>query len=256
MKYVITLFAIIMNCYFSQAQIIDSAASRNPSKAFNKVSGDTTNKKHIAFSISTDLAQYALLQPNINFEYKISALRTLGVNFGQINPMAAFATNPVANGQFTDPGTVYRGYAIRLYIKIHDSLHPKRYWCIQGVYKSLYFNNRFFYDQYGDAYYSSYTMSENSQTTGLDVMRGYEFPLKDRHLDIDLFFGLGCHFRSRNYTINNESTNAPINNSGQPELPSEYRNDPLAKNGNFNDVVTIITPILGFKLGYNFLRKK
>lgn len=201
------------------------------------------------FSITTDLAQYTMIQPNIGFECRITENLTIGINAGLVVPSPMFAINPLADGQFTNPGTVYRGYALRFYFKLFPSMRHKGYWAIQGVYKSLAFNYISFADDYGDEYQNTYTMSEHSTVTGFDLLHGNDLIGPNRHFDIDLFYGIGVHPRNRNYTITNQSANFVY-------LPEDYSSEPVAYNGNYSNTLNIFTPVIGFKVGFNYIKKK
>ena len=231
MKYSLITLLLLFNFTFSKAQKKDSVP------------------KHILYTISTDLAQYALSQPNIDFEYTTSSSICAGINFGYIMPSLLFKINTLANGQFTEPGTVYSGIAIRLYLKFYGLRHFQNYWCIQGVYKSISFNNVSFEDTYGDAYWNNYTMSEQTSVVGIEILNGHESTTKNRVLNLDLFYGLGFHFRIRNYTI----TNATLSD---PHIPGLYPNKPIAYNGTYSGTLFLLTPVLGIKIGFNHLKKE
>jgi hypothetical protein len=101
-------------------------------------------------------------------------------------------------------------------------------------------------DFYGDGYGSnSYTMSERANTFGLDFLHGNEFNPFSKYFDIDLFYGLGVHERFRNYNISNQSYFGFINPS----------NSDIAYDGNYTNVLTIVTPVVGLRVGFNYVKK-
>jgi len=255
MKYYITLLAILMNCYFLQAQATDTTVVERSTGGFNRLAQDSTVIKHTdnptyssLFSITTDLAQYGLFQPNLGIEINIDTI-SLGFNFGLVEPSPMFAVNPLADGQFTYPGTVYRGTAFRFYLKIRTKKHPYSYWCFQGVYKKIAFNNISFSDEYRDEILNTYTMDENSTVAGLDILHGNLIAGNDQGYTIDFFYGFGYHIRTRNYTIYNENSS--------PSYPGpEYNGLTIALPGTYQTVLSIFTPVVGFKVGFNYLKKK
>jgi len=208
------------------------------------------------FSITTDIAQYTLFQPNIGFEYRIVRPLTIGANAGLVFPSAVFAVNPLADGQFTFPGTVYRGYALRFYLKFYPSVQHKGYFCIQGVVKSVSFNDVSFTDQYNgdpDATFPStntYTMSEHTNIIGVEMLHGNGHLGPNKYLDIDMFYGFGIHLRFRNYTISNQAWGT-YGSSG-----ADYQGGPIAHDGTYNNTLTLPTLIFGFRVGFNYLKKK
>lgn len=213
----------------------------------NNYSGNDTISK--LFSITTDLAQYILFQPNIGVEYRINARFYAGINVGLVEPSSSFAVNPIANGQFTNPGTVYSGYAVRLYLKMFLSKRHIGYVSVQGVYKSLSFNNVNFYDQYGDAYGNNYTMSEHATTLGIDLFHGMELIRGKSIFNLDVFYGFGIHSRIRNYTISNQSFE-----SGQIFIESEGK--PIAYDGNYTNTLYNFTPVIGIRAGFKYGKRK
>jgi hypothetical protein len=202
---------------------------------------------HKLFSITTDLAQYLLLQPNVGMEYRINRLVTLGANFGWVEPSPIFAVNPLADGQFTDPGTVYTGYAIRFYGKLFLSRFQRSYFSVQGVYKAVSFNNVSFTDDYGDEATNTYTMSETAKVYGLEMLFGIETLGPRSYVDLDLFWGFGMHQRNRNYTISNATLGV--------NMVSGY-GEPVAEDGNHTDILGLVTPIGGMRVGFNYIKKK
>ncbi len=237
MKYITTAFLVIFNCASIHAQKKDS------------ISIDSIDTKyHPLFSITTDLAQYGLFQPNIGFEYKIDTL-AFGINVGLIEPSPIFAINPLANGQFTDPGTVYSGIAFRFYLKIYNKKHPYSYWSFQAVYKKEAFNNISFSDEYRDEILNTYTMSENGTVMGFEILHGNEITAKDENYTIDLFYGFGYHVRAMNYTISDENTS--------PTYPGpEYNGLTIALPGTYSSTFSTFTPVIGLRIGWNYLKKE
>ncbi len=209
---------------------------------------DTTFK---FFSVTTDLLQYFLLQPNVGIEFRVLPLFNVGSNFGLVYPSPLFTVNPLANGQFTYPGTVYSGYALRVYVKLFISRKQKGFFSFQGVYKSLHFNNLSCSDMYGDAYGNTYNLNEQTTTIGLDILYGTQLTKIDNTVDVNMFFGWGIHNRNRNYTV----TNQAFGNFGQPP-PYESQGRPIAYNGNYSESLVLFTPVLGLRFGFSYVKKK
>ena len=202
-----------------------------------------------AIAISTDGLQYIIPQPNINIEYIWNRM-AIGAYAGIIMPTDEFAVNPIADGQFTDPGTIYNGWAFKLYYKWYDKKWPKHYWCLQFEYKPEWFSNHDFYDQPEEELHVYYTMSENATVYGYDLLRGYEYGEKDA-MHLDFFYGIGFHYRVMNYDVTSLSANGGYNGTNTVT----YMNYSISL-GHHTGYLFLPTPILGLKFGLNFLIKK
>ncbi len=188
------------------------------------------------FSITTDIAQYVLYQPNvgIGFQYNRSVFE---INAGIIYPEPLFSVNPFVNGQYTAPGLVYKGESFRVNYKYLLHNHPKWYISEQTMYKNESFNNFEFTDAYnGDNGYSYTITNEKTKVFGLDML--VDLILGENswyHLDFSA--GLGMHDRLRNFDV----TSVTMLNVG-PGL------------GAYTGYIWYITPVIGIKAGFNFLK--
>jgi hypothetical protein len=209
------------------------------------------------FSVSTDLAQDAFYQPNLGVDYKINKYLTAGINAGYLFACPLFAVNPLADGQFTYPGTVYSGPTLRINIKLYfgfDNENFRNYVGLQGVYKSISFNNVQFTDDYGDEDYNEYNMSERTSTFGGDLIFGHNFEKRGSRVGFEFFMGIGLHERFRNYTISNELFNGyPPAYGNTP--PSVIQGQGVASNGNYNIDETVYPVIIGLKLSFKYFKK-
>jgi len=214
-----------------------------------KVDSSTLNKPvpisaEKVIAISTDGMQYILDQPNICIEYMWNRF-SIGVYAGIIIPDANFEVNPFANGQYTNPGTVYSGAAFKLYFKCYDVKKTNHYWAIQLECKPEYFNNTDFYDEpVHDEVLVSYTMNEKATVLGIDLLRGYELR-KPNILHLDFFYGFGLHLKNRDYTVSSSNTTGGM--GGQKYMPTD---------GIYQTVAADFTPVVGLKLGLNYIIKK
>jgi len=203
-------------------------------------------RKHALFSISTDLVQYFLCQPNIDFQYRVSPQIDLGINLGLVEPSLVFAENPLTDIQYENPGSVYSGYAVRLYCKLFPNKYVKNYWSVQIVYKSLGYQNTGFNDNYNNGQLlNTYFMSEKAMVYGGEIMHGHRLSRQGEHLYVDLAYGLGLHQKFRNYTILSSSY---IFAPGKENSIST-----LAQPGAYYSTMSVITPVISFKLGWNYL---
>jgi hypothetical protein len=221
--------------------------------AFHKTRDSVINSRKV-FAITTDIAQYFLSQPNIGVEFKLARPLFIGINGALIIPSPLFGVNPFANGQFTNPGLIYKGYALRLYIKLYMPKKTKQYWCLQGVYKSLSVNNFSEVDYDGDNVLDAYAISEKASTYGVDLFHGNEFFGNENRFILDFFYGIGVHFKNRNYSISNSSFGYLY--GGTPGSPSSIDNQPVAYDGNYSTILIIVTPEIGLRIGFNYLKKK
>ncbi len=186
------------------------------------------------FSISTDLLQYLVYQPNIGFEYRRKKF-AWGINFGVVHPDPTFYVNPLADGQYTWPGTLYNGEALRAYWKVFFKNNPSSYFCVQAEYKYLWYNNGSFMDMpNGDEFQVNYTMNEKATALGIDVLLGKEW-LAFKIMHFDIFYGIGYHVKYREFTV--VTSNFPY--------PGDWM--PL---GSYKGSVSYPAPILGLKGGF------
>jgi hypothetical protein len=203
-----------------------------------------------AIAISTDAMQYIIPQPNFNIEY-IWNHQAIGFYTGLIQPLSFFAVNPIADGQYTDPGTVYNGWAFKLYYKWYDKKRPKHYWCMQLEYKPEWFNNLSFYDQTSEEQTVDYTMNEKAAVYGYDLLRGFEYGEQDA-MHLDFFFGIGFHYRVMNYDVTSLNSNGFYGNNNNTPIGDGTSTISL---GNHTAGFLLPTPIVGLKFGLNFLMK-
>lgn len=199
------------------------------------------------FTVSTDLAQYFLGQPNIDFEYHVSYHNAFGVNLGYVSPCLLYAENPMATGgQYTDPGTVYNGAAIRIYYKYYPGHFHKSYWEVQGVYKNLSYNNTGFDDEYEEgAIRNVYNMNEKETVLGIELIHGNRITREGDKFYADIFYGGGIHQRNRAYQIYSQTL--------MVSPGADYQNLVMATPGYYTSVLNLVTPVIGIKLGWNYL---
>jgi hypothetical protein len=193
------------------------------------------------FSVSTDLMQYAVYQPNIGVEYRRGKF-AYGLNIGIVYPDPMFYINVLANGQYLWPGMVYKGTALRAYWKyFYNKNKPSTFFCVQAECKYLWYNNTSFVDDPGGEDIDvNYTMDEKATALGIDALFGHEYaPYKIMH--IDLFYGIGYHIKFREFTVVT-STN---------QYSGGYM--PL---GSYKGTVSYPAPIAGVKIGFNIFGKK
>lgn len=203
-----------------------------------------------ALCFSTDALQDFFPQPNLNIEYAWSH-NAIGLYTGLILRSANFAVNPFANGQYTDPGTVYNGWAFKLYYKLYDKKWPNHYWCIQAVYKPEWFNNELFFDETKpDEATVSYTMSEKASVYGIDILRGYELVSKT-HFHLDFFFGVGLHYHVMNYNVTSLDAQGYLSSPAKGYADGGY----YIYSGSNTLNVLIPTPVMGLKIGFELLKK-
>lgn len=202
--------------------------------------------KYALFSISTDLMQYFLCQPNIDFQCRVSKQIDIGINLGLVEPSLVFAENPLSDIQYKNPGSVYSGYAFRLYCKLFPSKYVKNYWSVQIVYKSLAYQNTGFNDNYnGGQVLNTYYMSEKEMVYGGEIMHGHRLSKQGEHLYVDLAYGLGLHQKFRNYTI--------LSSSYVIAPGSENNVSTLAQPGIYYSAMSVLTPVVSLKFGWNYL---
>jgi hypothetical protein len=191
------------------------------------------------FTVSIDVAQYVMLQPNIGIEYRRNNLE-FGLNFGLVFPWRD-SVNILANGQYKWPAPIYYGEAFRAYCKFYNPKKIHRYWAVQAVVKTLWYHNRGFMDQPdGDESQVYYTMSENATVLGIDVLNGKECRMSDE-MHLDIFWGVGFHDRLRTFEVTKSSDGGP----------GSYL--PL---GTYKGYIDYLTPVFGMKLGFSFLHKQ
>ena len=197
------------------------------------------------FSFTTDAMQYLLHQPNVGVEYRTENF-AYGLNIGLVFPDNAFAVNPFANAQYTWPGLVYYGEALRAYWKFfYNENMPANYFSVQLEYKYLWYNNVGFTDyEPSTSININYSMNETANALGFDVLHGHEWQLLDI-IHLEVFYGLGLHIKVRDYTV----------------LPSAFSSNPINTQfpplvGSYKDAISYPAPILGFRVGFNLLNKK
>jgi hypothetical protein len=251
--------------------VIPGKAQQDTSKAWKDAhiihfdKADSLPQKHVNykndeyFIISTDLAQDAFFQPNLGVDHKLNRSLSIGLNVGYLIPSPLFRVNPLANGQFTDPGTVYRGLTLRLNIKFYlNKDKPGNYFCLQAVYKYLEIADERMGDDYGDEAYNDYDITEKTNTLGADAIFGHITGDENSTICADLFFGIGAHFRIRNYTIfNDNSFGFVYTPPGTPGYtpPTEFEGQPIAYNGTYNVVTPIFAIVLGVKFVFRYSKK-
>ena len=204
---------------------------------------DTAAPRHKVYSISSDIAQFFLFQPNLDFEYRVSRVLAIGANIGIVEPSLLYSQNPLVTAQFKDPGTVYQGTALRLFVKLYTH---RSYWCLQGVYKKLTCPATYFSDNFGDVL-NMYYMSEAETVFGLEFLHGHQLTKKGERFNADLFYGIGWHERFRSYTI-----------SDQTEVVSpgaDMASAIIISPGNYTAYLSYLTPVIGLKFGWNQVKK-
>jgi hypothetical protein len=211
-----------------------------------QASKDDSIERQSHFSVSTDLAQCGMFQPNIGIEYRKGTL-AFGLNVGYVFPLGYDSVNFLANGQYKLPAPIYYGEAVRLYFKHYSSGSPF-YWSVQAVVKDLWYNNRGFSDHYyvgsnDNPLIINYTMSEKATVLGIEALVGYDARLGN-HFRIDCFGGLGFHERIRVYDITWSSADTWL------------QRFPQYTPGTYHDNIGYPTPVFGLKLKYSFIRKK
>jgi hypothetical protein len=263
MKHFFAAALAIIGCTFVQAQTFVITGGTNSTTLLNLTpetkpatvdSSSNQNSsiegiypKHKAFTISSDLAQYFLCQPNIDFSIRVLHQAEIGLNIGLVEPCLLFAQNPLTSAQYTEPGTVYSGIATRFYFKFYPGKAHKSYWDLQLVYKKLSYNNTGFNDQYGNSVLNIYTMNEHETVYGLEVMHGHELTHENEHFNVDVFYGVGFHERIRNYQVTSENV---VIAQG-----SDYQNIAMAMPGSYSGTLSLFTPVLGLKFGWNYLKR-
>lgn len=238
MKYLLIpiLFLPLTICLGQKPNVVDTTKLSSGKEQATQVG---------CISLSTDATQYILMQPNINVEYDWNRI-ALGLYAGIIKPDPLFEIDPLADGQYKLPGTVYNGLALKLYLKYYDEFKPFAYWCVQGICKPESFSNIDFTDAaIQDEYTISYNMSESSIVLGFDFLRGYELDesIENCPIHIDFFFGIGFHDRFSNYNISESSSSELLTETGRVFQP---------QNGNYTNSVFYPTPVIGLKLGFNY----
>ncbi len=184
------------------------------------------------FSITTDVAQYILYQPNIGIGFRWNG-SVIEINAAKIYPGQLYSDNPFANGQYSFPGLVYQGEAFRVNYKHFIRNHPKRYISAQAMYKHEWFNNVNFTDAYNGDNSLEYTMNEKTNVVGLDISEGIIIG-KNSWYHLDFSVGLGLHDRLRNFDVTSVT-----NLTAGPGL------------GNYNGYIWYVTPVFSFKAGFN-----
>jgi len=259
MKRLLLIVFCFVQVYFLHAQIHDSLSQSKPIDS----SKQACFHKHIIGTIaaSTDLAQYIFQQANICVEYKWNRM-TIGIYGGIIKPDPTFFVNPLANGQYKLPGTVYTGYALKLYFKYFSKEGPINYWCAQLECKPEWYNNQNFRDILNTGqdypYYAIddyYTMNEKTTVLGIDMLHGHEFEINN-FLHIDLFYGLGLHDRIRDYTVTSSTLLGSYTQSSTPQSPYNGNCPGYLIPGTYIGYVWNFTPVIGVKLGIFYPVKK
>ncbi|HXB13398.1 MAG TPA: hypothetical protein VNZ45_15530 [Bacteroidia bacterium] len=197
------------------------------------------------FLLNTDLAQYPLAQPNLGIEYRHNKF-AWGINFGVIYPDPLFNVNPLANGQYIWPGTVYYGDAIRVYWKIFTNPNkPANYFSLQAEYAYVWYNGASFLDLPNNMLTVNYTMNETANIAGFDIIHGHEFE-SFKVMGLDVFYGVGLHFKVRNYSVVSENVTTSCSS-----IPAYVTPDV----GSYKSVLTIPEIIFGVRFGFNFLHR-
>ncbi len=243
---------------FLGAQIHDSL-SLNNSISVPVPEQKQTNKKDVGtITVSTDLLQYILLQPNINIEYCWNRM-AIGIYGGIIQPDLVFQVNPLANGQYTMPGTVYSGEAFKAYFKYYGKKRANTYWCLQLECKPERYNNVSFMDILNNgqeypyqAMYDNYTINEKTTVWGIDLLHGHQIDLLNI-IRFDLFYGFGVHDRVRNYNV----TSSTLTYSNQwGSGPYNYSYPGYLIPGTYIGYVCYFTPVVGIRVGlFNSIKK-
>ncbi len=236
MKYTLLTIAFLLSCIYG----ISQGQGNTP-----QTDKDSVGCKVI--SISTDGMQYILNQPNISIECAWDRY-SIGLYGGIVIPSHLFAVNPLAAGQYTNPGTVYSGAAFKLYFKYYEAKKLNHYWAIQLEYKPEYFNNVSFYDEVvQDEVVDNYTMNEKTTVFGIDLLRGYELNELSipNVIHADFFFGFGVHVRDRDYTVISNTYSGGF--GGREYMPYV---------GTYKASVVNYTPVIGLKIGFNYFTKK
>jgi hypothetical protein len=245
MKRLLLLSAILFQFLLVQAQdsskvpVIHVATVTNTTA--DNYSKSTAFEDGSYFSFNTDLLQCAYFQPNIGAEYRRNKVEC-GLNIGYTFPSPLFSVNTLADGQYTWPGTVYYGEALRLYVKFFANPNkPTHYWSFQVTIKNQWYNNVDFTDQPsgGDIPFY-YTMDEKETVLGFELLHGHEF-YAGSLLYFDLFYGLGYHVRFRQFEVVTSSSYNPY--SGY--LPCGY----------YKGTISYLLPVVGFRAGFNFRHK-
>jgi len=265
MKYYFSAIAILFSCVLLQAQtviisgfdmhsnVIDltgkSQAVPDSSKnsKYQPFYGDNA-PSHKVFTISSDLTQYFICQPNIDFAIRVLRKEEIGLNIGIVEPCLLFAQNPLASEQYTDPGTVYKGIATRLYFKFYPGVAHKSYWELQLVYKKLSYTSTGFSDDYeNSSVLNTYNMNEQESVYGIELMHGNELTKENQHINIDFFYGAGFHERVRNYQVTSQEIFiAP---------GADLQNLAMATPGSYSGTLSLFTPVIGLRFGWNYLKR-
>jgi hypothetical protein len=263
MKHFFTAVLVLISCQLLQAQTVVITGGTNSTTLLNltpdakpalAVDSPKTSEpiegiypRHKVFTVSSDLAQYFLCQPNIDLSIRLFHQGAIGVNLGLVEPCLLFAQNPLTSQQYTNPGTVYSGIATRLYFKFYPGKKHKSYWDLQLVYKKLSYNGVGFSDQYGNSVLNIYTMNEHETVYGLEAMHGHELTRENEHLNVDVFYGIGFHERLRNYQVTSENVVVAPG--------SDLQNLAMAMPGNYSGTLSLFTPVIGLKFGWNYLKR-
>lgn len=153
-------------------------------------------------TISYNLIQAFIDEHSLFVDYSFSKRHSLGFSVGTIYYNRGFDPLLFSQSQNDYPGTVYKGYVVRLTYSFYFLEHHGLDFFLlnQPIYQNIYYNNHTFFDGGKDYSNIRYTRSEKAFILGDDININVKLHLNLTNnfcIIVNPFLGIGLRYRHR-----------------------------------------------------------